>query len=178
MIKTLSIVLVSISCLHIPTARAAGPPWSVGVKNFEPPKPGEHPRLLFRRGDLPALRKKARTPEGKAIIKRLRVLLDGKAGQTMTTLFRSQDKTPDGPGVYTIGHAAGYGLLYQLTGDRKYAEFGRQCFEKALGGTPDRDGRYGFRKPGGPLRAGPSVGWYAVGYDLCYDGWEIGRAHV
>jgi hypothetical protein len=172
MIKTLSIVLVSISCLHIPTARAAGPPWSVGVKNFEPPKPGEHPRLLFRRGDLPALRKKARTPEGKAIIKRLRVLLDGKAGQTMTTLFRSQDKTPDGPGVYTIGHAAGYGLLYQLTGDRKYAEFGRQCFEKALGGTPDRDGRYGFRKPGGPLRAGPSVGWYAVGYDLCYDGWD------
>ena len=33
--------------------------------------------------------------------------------------------------------------------------------EKAMAGTPDRDGRYGFRKPGGP-----SVSWYAVGYDL------------
>ena len=33
--------------------------------------------------------------------------------------------------------------------------------EKTMAGTPDRDGRYGFRKPGGP-----SVSWYAVSYDL------------
>ncbi len=66
-----------------------------------------------------------------------------------------------------MSHVAGYGLLYQLTGDKKYAEFGRLCFEKALEGVPDRDFRYGFRNPGGPLRAGPSVG-----YDLCYDGWD------
>ena len=147
-------------------------PWYVPVKGFDPPGSGEHPRLLFRRGDLPALRKKAQTPEGKAILKRLGQLLDGKNGRTMTTLFSSKDKPLNEPGAYTIGHAAGYGLLYQLTGDKKYAEFGRQCFEKALEGTPDRDARYGFRRPGGPLRAGPSVGWYAVGYDLCYDGWD------
>ena len=74
--------------------------------------------------------------------------------------------------MYTIGHAAGYGLLYQLTGEKKYAEFGKQCFEKALSGVRDRDDRYSFRAPGGALRAGPVLGWFAVGYDLCYDGWD------
>jgi hypothetical protein len=154
------------------TVQGNDKPWHGAVENFTPPQPGEHPRLLFRRTELPALKEKAKTPEGKAILKRLRLLLDGKDGQTMTTLFRAPDKTPQEAGVYSISHAAGYGLLYQLTGDAKYAEFGRQCFDKALAGIPDRDGRYGFRKPGGPLRAGPSVGWYAVGYDLCYDGWD------
>ena len=48
----------------------------------------------------------------------------------------------DAPGAYKISHAAGYGLLYQLTGDEKYAEFGKQCFEKALAGV--RDGRTDF----------------------------------
>lgn len=146
--------------------------WHVKPEGFHPPRPGEHPRLLFRREEIPALRRKAETPEGRAILRRLRLLLDGKDGETMTKLFRTKDETPEGFGFYTIGHAAGYGLLYQLTGDRKYADFGRQCFEKALEGKPDRDDRYGFRKPGGPLRAGPSVGWYAVGYDLCHDGWD------
>jgi hypothetical protein len=98
---------------------------------------------------LPALRKKAQTPESKAILKRLGVLLDGKRGDTMTERFSSKDKTPDGPGVFSIGHAAGYGLLYQITGDKKYAQLGAQCFEKALAGAPDRDRRYGFRDPGG-----------------------------
>jgi hypothetical protein len=138
--------------------------------------------LLFRRSDLPALRKKAQTPEGQAILQRLRFLLDGREGETMTTVFSPatraymaggyKNTVVDTPGVYTISHAAGYGLLYQLTGEKKYADFGKQCFEKALAGVRDRDDRYSFRKPGGPLRAGPSLGWYAVGYDLCYDGWD------
>jgi len=36
----------------------------------------------------------------------------------------------------------------------------------------DRDDRYSFRQPGGALRCGPSIGAYAIGYDLCYDGWD------
>ena len=155
-------------------------PWHVPVEGFVAPASGEHPRLLFRRGDLPALRARAGTPEGRAILKRLGILLDGGSGETMTTVFRPgkevdktwQEKHLTKPGIYTLGHAAGYGLLYQLTGEQKYADFGRLCFEKALEGVPDRDGRYGFRTPGGPLRAGPSLGWYAVGYDLCYGGWD------
>jgi hypothetical protein len=38
-------------------------PWFAPVKGFQPPAAGEHPRLLLRKSDLPALRKKARTPE-------------------------------------------------------------------------------------------------------------------
>jgi len=157
-------------------------PWFAELKGFKSPAPGEHPRLLFRKSDLPALRKKAQTPEGQAILRRLRYLFDGKDGETMTTVFSKathaymgggfDNSTINTPGVYTFSHAAGYGLLYQLTGEKKYAEFGKQCFEKALAGVRDRDDRYSFRQPGGPLRAGPVLGWYAVGYDLCYDGWD------
>lgn len=157
-------------------------PWFTAVEGFSPPAPGDHPRLLFRKSDLPALRKKMQTPEGRAILKRLCYLLEGTRGATLTTLFSDathacvggghKDTTLKKPGVFTIGHVAGYGLLYQLTGDGKYAELGRQCFEKSLAGTRDSDDRYSFRRPGGPLRAGPSLGWHAVGFDLCYDGWD------
>lgn len=153
-------------------------PWHVTLPGHQGLLAGEHPRLLFRRSDLPSLRAKAATPEGRAILQRLRLLLDGADGEQMTTRFSAaataysgQEEAPP-LGTYTIGHAAGYGLLYQLTGDRKFAEFGRECFERALNGTRDRDDRYSFRQPGGALRAGPTLGWMAVGYDLCYDGWD------
>lgn len=162
--------------------------WHVPVAGYRPPVAGEHPRLLFRRSDLPALKAKASTPEGQAVLRRLRFLLDGAQGETMTSHFNPATRFDDvqasatPAGTYTIGHAAGYGLLYQLTGDRKFAEFGRECFERALAGTRDRDSRYSYRQPGGALRAGPTLGWMAVGYDLCYDGWDaetrerLGRA--
>ncbi|MFP4053912.1 MAG: hypothetical protein ACLFV7_08630, partial [Phycisphaerae bacterium] len=157
-------------------------PWPSKVKGYKAVKPGEHPRLLFRKADLAALRAKANTPAGQAILKRLRYLLDGKNGTTMTDVFSPAKKAYtkgkyrqlvyDKPGVYTMSHAMGYGLLYQLTGEKKYADFGRQCFEKAFEGVRDRDDRYSWKDPGGALRAGPSVGYYAFGYDLCYDGWD------
>lgn len=144
--------------------------------------PGEHPRLFFHKNDLAALRQKAATPEGQAIVRRLRFLLNGSDGETMPTAKRPTDaafgdksneiELPDG--AYSISHAAGFGMLYQLTGDKKYADLGRQCFEWAFAGVRDRDGkgRYSWKEPSGALRAGPSVGWYAVAYDLCYDGWD------
>ncbi|HEX8914242.1 MAG TPA: hypothetical protein VF796_17975 [Humisphaera sp.] len=158
-------------------------PWPADVKGFVPPAPGEHPRLFFRKADLPALREKAKTPEGQAIVKRLRQQLDGANGESMPKVGappKADAKGKDdegggesGPaGVYSFSHVAGFGMLYQLTGDRKYADLGRKCMELALEGTPNFDPRYGFKNPGGALRAGPSLGWYAVGYDLCYDGWD------
>jgi len=137
-------------------------PWYAPVPGFVAPKPGEHPRLLFRKSDVAALRKKAETPEGKAILKRLRQTLNGKNGDTAPEF-----------GQLTIGHMAGYGLLYQVTGDKKYAELAKVCFERMLAGEKDPDNRYSFKKPSGPLRAGPSLGWTAVGYDLCYDAWDV-----
>ena len=62
-------------------------PWYTSITGYQPPKPGEYPRLLFRQSDLPALRQKAKTPEGQAILRRLRYLLDGAEGEAMTTVF-------------------------------------------------------------------------------------------
>ena len=162
------------------TVNADAAPWSVPVPGHVAPAPGEHPRLLFRRADLPALRAKAATPEGRAILQRLRTLLDGAEGTTLPAPYTpASASAPAGgkppappPGTYTFSHVVGYGLLYQLTGEPRYAELGRQAFARSLAGERDRDGRYSFRQPGGALRAGPVLGWMAVGYDLCYDGWD------
>jgi hypothetical protein len=157
-------------------------PWPAAVPGHVPLMSGEHPRLFLRRGDLPSLRARAATPEGQAILARLRQLLDGKDGTGMPPAMRSGEpphgdkSTPiEQPiGCLTLSHPAGYGLLWQLTGEQRYADLGRDCAQKMLDGYRDRDGkaRYSFRQPSGALRAGPSLGWFAVGYDLCYDGWD------
>jgi len=156
--------------------------WFVEVEGHVPVKPGEHPRLLFRQSDVPALRERMQTPEGQAILKRLRYLLDGADGDGPPKVYSAHTKAYMGggyvnhidndPGIYTFSHVAGYGLLYQLTGEQRYADLGKEAFQKAMDGQRDRDDRYSFRAPGGGLRAGPVLGWMAVGYDLCYNGWD------
>ncbi len=165
----------------LPKAAAVGESIHANVKAFVPVQPGEHPRLLFRKADVPALRKKAETPEGKAIVARLRHVLGGN-GETFPEKVSPATKGyPEGgykvlgiseQGYLTISHAAGYGLLYQLTGDKKYADLGRRAFEKYMEGVRDVDSRYSFVGPNGELRAGSSWAVAALGYDLCYDGWD------
>jgi hypothetical protein len=200
----------------------AATPWPAPVRDWRAPEPGEHPRLFFRRSDLPEMRRRAETPEGRQIVERLRLLLNGGDGRTLPSVFSPSRKAtnssatpqtdpnagvrPPGPRVsaeeeeegedvlpdsaegaggvytnhaslplgrvYTLWHAAGYGMLWQLTGQREYAGLGRQCVEKALEGQRDRDNRYSFVEPHGALRAGPSLGAIAMGYDLCADGWD------
>ena len=153
-------------------------PWPAPVAGWQAPAAGEHPRLFFRRADIPDLRKRADTPEGRAILARLKTLLGG--GEAMPKVFGAarqaydkNEKKEDLPvGTYTLWHGAGFGLLYQVTGESKYADLGRQCVEKAFDGQRDRDDRYSWVKPGGALRAGPSIGAIAMAYDLCYDGWD------
>ncbi len=160
-------------CLNSPAQDA---PWPLEVPGFVAPASGEHPRLFFRKSDLPALRERAKSPEGKAIITRLKILLGG--GEQMPPVSdqtRAYEKKQEYPeGTYTVSHAAGFGLLYQLTGEKKYADLGRKCFEIAWNGARDADpeARYSWVAPGGMLRGGPTIGWYALGYDLCYDGWD------
>ncbi len=142
---------------------------------FVPVQPGEHPRLLFRKTDLSAIKARAQTPEGKKIVERLKATLGG--GEAMPTLYnkskRAYDPQPALPeGAFTISHMAGFGMLYQLTGDKKYAELGRQCFLKGKEGIRDRDNRYSQTHLDGQLRLGPSMAMLALGYDLCYDGWD------
>src|SRR3954469_2422965 len=107
----LGFVALAFVCLPSLARAAAGDrgdgPWPVAVKDFAAPKPGEHPRLFFRAADVPELRKRAQTPEGKAIVERCKFLL-GIEGNP--------------PQEYTLWHGAAAGFLYQATGDKKYAD--------------------------------------------------------
>ena len=147
----------------------------VAVPGFVAPQPGEHPRLFFRRNDLPSLRARAQTPEGKQIITLLKRSLGG--GEAMPTQYSAavkanDDSGPIGFGAYSLWHGSGFGLLWQITGEKRYADLGRQCVEKALAGQYDSDSRYAFINPRALLRAGPAFGAMAMAYDLCYDGWD------
>jgi len=150
-------------------------PWPSPAPNVEPFKPGEHPRVIFRKSDVPALRARMNTPEGKWIIARLKEQLGG--GEAMPTDFQTATKAYGGgkkvgPGGYTLSHGMGFGLLYQLTGEQKYADLARQCVDKAVvEKVRDADQRYSFDRPGGKLRAGSSYAAIAMAYDLCYDAW-------
>jgi hypothetical protein len=84
----------------------------------------------------------------------------------------SEFEHPGAGSKFTISHVAGYGLLYQLTGEQIYADLARKSMDAALAGYRGADDRYSLKAPKGALRAGPSLGWYAVGYDLAYDGWD------
>lgn len=145
------------------------------VPGWKAPAAGEHPRLLFRVSDLDAIKARAKTPEGAKIVERLRATLGG--GEAMPTVYnaslRAYEKQRVLPeGAFTISHIAGFGMLYQLTGDKKYAELGRQCFLKGKDGIRDRDNRYTQEHCDGQLRLGPSLAMIALGYDLCYNGWD------
>ncbi len=150
-------------------------PWPSPVKDWQPLEPGEHPRLMFRKSDLDAIRKRAQTPEGKLIVRRIRYLLGGgerfpDAHNTAKRAYGGGKRI--GVGGYTIAHGAGYGMLYQLTGDKKYAALARQAVELSFKGVRDADQRYSWHNPGGKLRAGPSYAQIAYAYDLCYDAWD------
>lgn len=167
--------------LALVSLMAGEEPWPKPVLGHRPVDPGEHPRLFFRRADLPRIRARAATPQGQALIRRLKAQLGGgealpEIRNDMTSGYGKVGPKPrasDWPlGTYSISHVAGFGMLWQITGEKKYADLARGCMELAFAGVRDRDGRYSWKKPDGALRAGPSLGWYAVGYDLCYDGWD------
>jgi hypothetical protein len=109
------------------------------------PAPGEHPRLLFRQADLPALKAKAATPWGQTEIARLRRLLAGKGG-------------PDTEGP--TARAVALGLLYHLTGEATLAEEGRKVL---LGDIPNW---YNVMYVHG---AAACVAQASLAYDLLYD---------
>jgi hypothetical protein len=69
---------------------------------YQPLKPGEHPRLLFRQSQVASLRQKAQTPFGKLALTKL----------------------PDSP--------AGVALRYQLTGDGALADEARKRVEAVM----------------------------------------------
>ena len=102
-------ILVLGGLLHVPaiicllTVLTAGVvaresfPGPTDVPGFVPPAPGEHPRLFFRKHGLPAMRARMQTPEGQAILKRLRCLLNGGDGESLPQYYNCARKAYDTP---------------------------------------------------------------------------------
>ncbi len=119
-------------------------PLHAKIPGVEEVKSGEHPRLVFRKIDLPKLKAAAKTPAGQAILAQLQARLNAPSGP--------RDK------AY---HAAGHGLLYLLNDDPQQAEAAFQINEAAL-----RDDFCTSRF----LSADALIG-VALAYDFCYDAW-------
>lgn len=116
------------------------------IDALAPAQPGEHPRLLFRRDDIPAIRRRAATPQGQAVLQRLRALL---AQRTESASM--------------VAYAPGHALLYVLTGEQREAQMALNLARHSLENDPVSS-YY------------PSNCWgllnIAVTYDLCYDAWD------
>ncbi len=129
-------------------------PWPSPVDGWKRVSPGEHPRLLFRKSDVPALRARMKTPLGRFILARLEHRL------------ASDDKSEDSWRGY------GYGLMYQLTGDKTWADKGRSFCEAVIADKLQSP-RYGWQtRDGGYMRIGPTAAAVAATYDMCFDAWD------
>ena len=130
------------------------PFWPIPVKDFVPLKSGEHPRLVFRKQDIPALRRRAKTPEGEKIISILKKKLE-------TEEINYGNYIQGNPN--SGSHAAGWGLLYVITADEKYAQKAAQIVEKALE-YPITGAKM--------IRVAPQAITIALAYDLCFEAWN------
>ncbi|MGK7946320.1 MAG: hypothetical protein AB4058_17815 [Microcystaceae cyanobacterium] len=127
------------------------PHWPISVPNHQLLLPQEHPRLAFRKSQLPALREKAQTPVGKAILKQLNESLQQKVYY--------QAFVPNGG-----YHGAGHCFLAVLNQDNTAAETGWQLVQNSMQQPEDN-----------LLKQSPIVAGVALAYDMCYDFWTAQR---
>ena len=111
------------------------PPRPIRIKGFQDLDPQAHPRVLFRRSDLPALRDKLKTPFGQAYFE-----LAAKSWDPISL-----------------------GVLYQLTGEKKFAEAAEKIIREYKEDF--------FVGSGGSGGTGHKLVSVALAYDLCYDAW-------
>ncbi len=125
-------------------------PYIEQVEGVRPLEPGEHPRLIFRREHIEKLRDRAEnTPEGRAMLQRLRQRLEGDIAWG----------NPRIPARF----AAGYGVLYQITGEQSAADEARSIVERIMAG----EGQHARM-----LQRAPRVMGTALAYDLCHEAWD------
>ncbi len=150
---TLLVALAMLACSPVLSADTA----VEKVDGHSPLKPGEHPRLIFRAGQLDKLRKTAATKDGNAIVKRIE-----QATRLMKTLaFSGGNRTVLKEGGF---RAAGYGAMYVLTGQKKQASEAYAVLEKQILNYPMAS-RLGVVERAARLHGA------AITYDLCYDAW-------
>jgi hypothetical protein len=122
------------------------------VQGHEPLQPGEHPRLVFRKKDLPELRKRMETPEGKAIVSMM----------TERSPLRDPSQVTD---RHASWMAANWGVIHQLTGDAEAAVKARRVIMDEVVTKPMPADRKDMH------HASRLLG-IALAYDLCHDAWD------
>ncbi|GDY13135.1 hypothetical protein LBMAG53_20130 [Planctomycetota bacterium] len=176
MTRCFHMVLVLVFAL----CQAGEPAPDFSLTGFVNPAVNEHPRLFFRAADLPKLKERAATTEGKRIIARLRFLLDGGNGTSLPAK-RNPLEAGDDPGdlrpapygsVFTLFHSVGYGMLWRLTGDKAAGDLASESAILVAKGQSDRDARFGLNAPAGGEYSGAAVAALAIAYDLCHDVWS------
>lgn len=123
------------------------------VQGHEPLQAAEHPRLIFRKRDLPELRRRMDTPEGKAILSMLNERSPLREASPLLT-----DR-------YTSWMAANWGAIYQLTGDTNAPVRARELLLEEVITRPMQWDRKDIH------HASRLLG-IALAYDLCYDAWD------
>jgi hypothetical protein len=122
------------------------------VQGFEVLQSGEHPRLIFRKRELPELRRRMDTPEGKAIA----AMLNERA--PLRDVAQVSDR-------HSSWMAANWGAIYQLNGDTNAPRLARETLMNEVITKPmpwDRkDIHHASRLLG-----------VALAYDLCHDAWD------
>lgn len=170
--------------------------WPSPIENHTALAPNEHPRIIFRKDDLPRLRHLAATnADAQAIVARLK-----------DTLNRTN---------FTNWHAPGYCFLYQIEQDAQWAAKAQDALQQgfdgawgtddSVGGTTyvrstsffpvnlpfialyislesESDRRYvllfrrynwkWFESCWNKQRIGPVAAAAALAYDMCYDAWS------
>jgi hypothetical protein len=129
------------------------PHYPIKIANFRSLQPQEHPRLMFRRQQLPELQEKAKTEAGKIILAQLKQSLQQK-------VYYNNAYVPNG-GYHAVGHC----FLYQIEGDKKALETAWQITDNAM----QNPGRKRI------LEQSTTVAGIAMTFDLCYDGWTVKR---
>ena len=122
------------------------------VPGFGSVETNEHPRLIFRRRDLPLLRKRMQTPEGKAIVEMM----------LSRSPVRQLEQVGDRRASWL---AASYGVVWQLTGDRVAADKAREILVAEVFRKPMPTDRH-------DVHLAPRLLGLALAYDLCYDAWD------
>lgn len=128
------------------------------VPDFVPLQPGEHPRLLFRASELPALRAKLQTPAGRQFYDAV------KAGAEQDTA-----KAKEGD---LQAAAVCSAVMYQLTGEKRYAERARAIIGEVSPASGLLKTGYHNGANNLPEPWGWNIATVAITWDLCYDAWD------
>ena len=142
------------------------PPRPVRIAGFKPLDPAEHPRILFRKADLPALREKLKTPFGKAYLAKARAATAKPAkapAKPAKPAGRDEDDDEPQEAADDSRDIVSLGMLYQLTGEKRYADEAR----KVVQGYGNDLQHHGFGTGG----VGHRLVALVMTWDLCHDAW-------